>query len=65
MGSANVKESVRYDLVVDADGMMSRTRRLVSGRRPIDDEYVRRLGKYAVLFTMPRAPQDTMFAKVV
>ena len=55
--------TARYDLVVGADGMMSRTRRLVFGRGPNDDEYIRRLGQYAVLFTMPRTEQDTNFAQ--
>lgn len=52
-----------YDLVVGADGMMSRTRRLVFGRGPNDDEYIRRLGQYAALFTMPRTEKDTKFAQ--
>lgn len=60
---ANGKAPAQYDLVVGADGMMSRTRRLVFGRGPNDDEYIYRLGQYAVLFTMPRAPQDTKFAQ--
>lgn len=63
VGSANVKEPARYDLVVGADGIMSRTRWLVSDRGPIDDEYARRLGRYTVLFTMQRVPQDAIFAK--
>lgn len=52
-----------YDLVVGAEGMMSRTRRLVFGRGPNDDEFIRRLGQYAVLFTMPRTEYDTKFAQ--
>ncbi|KAL1645919.1 hypothetical protein SLS61_008030 [Didymella pomorum] len=52
-----------YDLVVGADGMMSRTRRLVFGREHQHDESVRRLGQYAALFTMPRMDSDTKFAQ--
>lgn len=52
-----------YDLVVGADGMMSRTRRLVFGREHQHDESVRRLGQYAALFTMPRTDSDTKFAQ--
>jgi 2-polyprenyl-6-methoxyphenol hydroxylase-like FAD-dependent oxidoreductase len=55
--------TAQYNLVVGADGMMSRTRRLVFGRGPNDDEYIHRLGQYAVLFTMPRTEQDTNFAQ--
>ncbi|KAF9694037.1 hypothetical protein EKO04_008019 [Ascochyta lentis] len=55
--------TAHYDLVVGADGMMSRTRRLVFGRGPKDDEYIYRLGQYAALFTMPRTEQDTKFAQ--
>lgn len=52
-----------YDLVVGADGMTSRTRRVVFGRGPNNDEHIYRLGQYAVLFTMPRTPEDTKFAQ--
>ncbi|KAF1922519.1 FAD/NAD(P)-binding domain-containing protein [Didymella exigua CBS 183.55] len=52
-----------YDLVVGADGMMSRTRRLIFGRGPNNDEYIRRLGQYSVLFTIPRTETDTKFAQ--
>lgn len=55
--------SARYDLVVGADGMMSRTRRLVFGKGPKENNYIHRLGQYAVLFTMPRTEQDTKFAQ--
>lgn len=53
----------RYDLVVGADGMMSRTRRLVFGSANKSDEFVRRLGQYAALFTMSRTESDTKFAQ--
>ncbi|KAF3033759.1 hypothetical protein E8E12_004328 [Didymella heteroderae] len=60
---ANRLSPAKYDLVVGADGMMSRTRRLVFDRGPENDEYLRRLGQYAALFTMPRAESDTKFAQ--
>lgn len=60
---ANRLPPATYDLVVGADGMMSRTRRLVFGRGPKDDEYVRRLGQYVALFTMPRTESDSKFAQ--
>lgn len=52
-----------YDLLVGADGMLSRTRRLVFGRGPKNDDYLHRLGQYSVLFTMPREPSDTSYAQ--
>lgn len=60
---ANRLPKAGYDLVIGADGMMSRTRRLVFGRGPNDDDYIRRLGQYALLFTMSRTEQDTKFAQ--
>jgi 2-polyprenyl-6-methoxyphenol hydroxylase-like FAD-dependent oxidoreductase len=60
---ANRLPPTSYDLVVGADGMMSRTRRLVFGRGPKDDEYIHRLGQYTVLFTMPRTSSDTKLAQ--
>jgi 2-polyprenyl-6-methoxyphenol hydroxylase-like FAD-dependent oxidoreductase len=53
----------RYDLVVGADGQMSRTRRLVFGHGPNNDDYLYRLGQYSALFTMPREPTDTQYAQ--
>lgn len=55
--------SAYYDLVVGADGMMSHTRRLVFGKGTRLDDYIHRLGQYAVLFTMPKSEQDTKFAQ--
>ena len=63
VGFANRLSTTKYDLVVGADGMMSRTRRLVFGRGPNDNEYIYRLGQYAALFTMPREEQDTKLAQ--
>ncbi|KAF1348382.1 FAD/NAD(P)-binding domain-containing protein [Lizonia empirigonia] len=60
---ANRLPAAEYDFVVGADGMMSRTRRMVFGHGPNDNEYIRRLGQYALLFTMPRTEQDTKFAQ--
>ena len=60
---ANRLSPATYDLLVGADGMMSRTRRLVFGREHQNDESVRRLGQYAALFTMPRTEDDTKFAQ--
>ncbi|KAH7361314.1 hypothetical protein BKA66DRAFT_514650 [Pyrenochaeta sp. MPI-SDFR-AT-0127] len=52
-----------FDVVVGADGMMSRTRRLVFGHGPKNDDYLYRLGQYAALFTIPRIDEDTKFAQ--
>ena len=60
---ANRLPPATYDLVVGADGMMSRTRRLVFDLGNENDESVRRLGQYAALFTMPRTESDTKFAQ--
>ncbi|KAF3042540.1 hypothetical protein E8E11_004326 [Didymella keratinophila] len=60
---ANRLPPAMYDLVVGADGMMSRTRRLVFDLGNENDESVRRLGQYAALFTMPRTESDTKFAQ--
>ncbi|KAF2125185.1 FAD/NAD(P)-binding domain-containing protein [Dothidotthia symphoricarpi CBS 119687] len=55
--------TAQYDLVVGADGMMSRTRRSVFGHGPDDNDYLRRLGQYAALCTIPRTADDTDFAQ--
>lgn len=53
-----------YDIVVGADGMMSRTRRMVFGHGPNNDDYLYRLGQYSSLFTMPRDDTiDTKYAQ--
>ncbi|EMD64686.1 hypothetical protein GGP41_003035 [Bipolaris sorokiniana] len=59
----NKTAPTRYDLVVGADGQMSRTRRLVFGHGPNNDDYLYRLGQYSALFTMPRDPTDTQYAQ--
>lgn len=60
---ANRLPASEFDLVVGADGMMSRTRRLVFGHGPNDADYLYRLGQYSAYFTIPRAPSDTKFAQ--
>ncbi|EUC40956.1 hypothetical protein COCMIDRAFT_30182 [Bipolaris oryzae ATCC 44560] len=59
----NKTATTKYDLVVGADGQMSRTRRLVFGHGPKNDDYLYRLGQYSALFTMPRDPTDTQYAQ--
>lgn len=60
---ANRLPTTQYDVVVGADGMTSRTRRLVFGNGPDNSSYIHRLGQYTVLFTMPRTDSDTKFAQ--
>ncbi|KAI4643491.1 hypothetical protein J4E93_006501 [Alternaria ventricosa] len=52
-----------FDVVIGADGQMSRTRRIVFGHGPKNDDYLYRLGQYSALFTMPRDPIDTQYAQ--
>lgn len=52
-----------YDLVVGADGQISRTRRLAFGHGPNNDNYLRRLGEYMAFFTIPRVESDTRYAQ--
>ncbi|CAN9092048.1 unnamed protein product [Alternaria alternata] len=52
-----------FDIVIGADGQMSRTRRMVFGHGPNNDDYLYRLGQYSALFTMPRDPTDTQYAQ--
>ncbi|RYN44438.1 hypothetical protein AA0114_g10071 [Alternaria tenuissima] len=52
-----------FDIVIGADGQMSRTRRMVFGHGPNNDDYLYRLGQYSALFTMPRDPPDTQYAQ--
>jgi 2-polyprenyl-6-methoxyphenol hydroxylase-like FAD-dependent oxidoreductase len=60
---ANHLQPTSYDLVVGADGMMSRTRRHVFGHGPKNDDYLYRLGQYSAFFTIPRTDEDTNFAQ--
>lgn len=55
--------STNYDLVVGADGQISRTRRLVFGHGPQNDDYLRRMGQYMAFFTIPRIESDTRWAQ--
>ncbi|KAJ7613763.1 flavoprotein monooxygenase [Mycena polygramma] len=48
----------RYDLVVAADGALSRTRALASGHPAKDD--LERLNEYMAFFTIPRAETDSL-----
>ncbi|KAF1940426.1 FAD/NAD(P)-binding domain-containing protein [Clathrospora elynae] len=60
----NKLPTAEYDVVIGADGMMSRTRRLVFGHGPKNDDYLYRLGQYSAQFTMPRDPAvDTQYAQ--
>lgn len=52
-----------YDLLVGADGMMSRTRRLAFGHGPKNDDYLYRLGQYTAYFTVLRTDEDTQYAQ--
>ncbi|KAF1980386.1 FAD/NAD(P)-binding domain-containing protein [Bimuria novae-zelandiae CBS 107.79] len=52
-----------YDLVVGADGQISRTRRLVFGHGPNKNDYLRRMGEYMAFFTIPRIDTDTKYAR--
>lgn len=60
---ANHLPPTTYDVLVGADGMMSRTRRFVFGHGPNNDDYLRRLGQYGAFFKIPRTEDDTNFAQ--
>jgi 2-polyprenyl-6-methoxyphenol hydroxylase-like FAD-dependent oxidoreductase len=60
---ANHLQRTSFDLVVGADGMMSRTRRYVFGHGPKNDDYLHRLGQYGAFFAIPRTDDDTNFAQ--
>lgn len=60
---ANHLEPATYDLVIGADGMLSRTRRHVFGHGPKNDDYLYRLGQYGAYFTIPKTEDDTQFAQ--
>ncbi|KAJ6455066.1 flavoprotein monooxygenase [Mycena vitilis] len=53
----NGRQPERYDLVVAADGALSRTRALVTGHPAKDD--LERLNGYTAFFTLPRAESDS------
>jgi 2-polyprenyl-6-methoxyphenol hydroxylase-like FAD-dependent oxidoreductase len=59
----NHLQPTTYDLVVGADGMMSRTRRRVFGHGPNNDDFLYRLGQYGAYFTIGKADQDTQLAQ--
>ncbi|KAJ7673758.1 flavoprotein monooxygenase [Mycena polygramma] len=54
----NGRQPERYDLVVAADGALSRTRALASGHPAKDD--LERLNEYTAFFTLPRAESDSI-----
>jgi 2-polyprenyl-6-methoxyphenol hydroxylase-like FAD-dependent oxidoreductase len=60
---ANHLPPTTYDLVVGADGMMSRTRRYAFGHGPNNDDYIHRLGQYSAYFTIPKTDADTQHAE--
>ena len=60
---ANRLPRARYDLVVAADGMVSKTRRLVFGRGPDDGDFLNYVGQYSAYFTIPKGPRDDMWCK--
>lgn len=55
---ANSGERRTFDVVVGADGLQSRTRRLAFGERG-DQERLRRLGMYGGFFSMPKGATDS------
>lgn len=60
---ANNSPPATFDLVVGADGMTSRTRRMIFGHGPKNDDYLNRLGQYSAYFTISRTNDDTEFAQ--
>jgi 2-polyprenyl-6-methoxyphenol hydroxylase-like FAD-dependent oxidoreductase len=61
---ANHLQPTEYDLVVGADGMISKTRRVVWGKGPGEKEYLKSLGQYCAFFTIPKIEDDTKIAQV-
>ncbi|KAK5447942.1 hypothetical protein LTS15_009441 [Exophiala xenobiotica] len=55
---ANSGERRTFDLVVGADGLQSRTRRLAFGEQS-DHQRIKRLGMYGGFFSMPKATTDS------
>jgi 2-polyprenyl-6-methoxyphenol hydroxylase-like FAD-dependent oxidoreductase len=60
---ANHLPEKEYDLVVGADGMISQTRRILFGKGPEENDYLKRLGQYIAFFTIPRTEADTKWAQ--
>ncbi|KAI2815221.1 hypothetical protein CBS115989_7908 [Aspergillus niger] len=54
---AKSKETKRFDLLVGADGMQSRTRKMVWGEEG-EQERLKRLGMFAGFFSIPREEHD-------
>lgn len=59
---ANHLPPKEYDLVVGADGMISKTRQISFGLGENEDNYLRRLGQFCAFFTIPRIESDTRWA---
>ncbi|MCJ1399721.1 hypothetical protein MMC11_002923 [Xylographa trunciseda] len=59
---AESREWRQYDLVVGADGLQSRTRRMLWGADG-ESERVRPLGMYAAFFSMPKGETDTLWRR--
>ncbi|KAF2648057.1 FAD/NAD(P)-binding domain-containing protein [Lophiostoma macrostomum CBS 122681] len=60
---ANHLPEKEYDLVVGADGMISQVRRILFGKGPQENDYLKRLGQYIAFFTIPKIESDTRWAK--
>jgi 2-polyprenyl-6-methoxyphenol hydroxylase-like FAD-dependent oxidoreductase len=61
---ANHLQPEEYDVVVGADGIVSRTRRVVWGMGPEEKEYIKSMGQYCAFFTIPKTDADTKIAQV-
>jgi 2-polyprenyl-6-methoxyphenol hydroxylase-like FAD-dependent oxidoreductase len=61
---ANHLQPEEYDVVVGADGIVSRTRRVVWGKGPDEKEYIKSMGQYCSFFTIPKTDEDSKFAHV-
>ncbi|KAI6820059.1 putative oxidoreductase [Hortaea werneckii] len=59
---ANSGEHRNFDIVVGADGLQSRTRRLAFGIED-DKDKLKPLNAYAAFFSMPAAPSDSLWRR--
>lgn len=59
---ANSGEHRNFDIVVGADGLQSRTRRLAFGTKG-DQDKLKPLNAYAAFFSMPAAPSDSLWRR--
>ncbi|KAF2636890.1 FAD/NAD(P)-binding domain-containing protein [Massarina eburnea CBS 473.64] len=58
----NHSKEREFDLVVGADGMVSKTRRLVWGDGPGGMQFLKRVGQYMSFFTIKKEVGDTAFS---